>query len=194
MCLNNVRAIAPDGHDVAQTKGPNIGSWTIATINPPAGTPVGRDETVTLSLAPEDVTVTALHPCDWVTDAEAARIIGAPSATGTPNGDQPGSVDQSCNYEIGGSLVTSELMLPGSFAVDAASELELVKGDGPGNDVTGLPGNAYCATSNHDGKTASMLIVLLSRGRAYRVFGWSSDESCDTLKQFAQIAVGRIPA
>ncbi len=194
-CLNNLRSLAPDGHDVGNDTANAAHNWIITAIAPAAGTPVGRDDIVTVALAPEDVTATAFRPCDWVSADQAATIFGWPSVTTTPVGDHPGSVSQSCQYDGGGNgqMVTSDLMLPGSFAVDAQGELDLVKGDGPGADVSGLSGPAYCATSR-GGRGSSMLIVLLSGGRAYQVFGWDGGQSCDQLKQFAHAALQRVPA
>jgi len=194
-CLNNLRGLAPDGHDVGNDPANAAGQWIITTMAPPAGTPVGRDDTVTVQLAPTDITATAFHPCDWVTEGEASKIFGWQSLAATPVGDHAGSVSQSCQYNGGGDghMVTSELMLPGAFAVDPQGELDMLKSIGPGADVAGLSGPAYCAAA-HEGNGASTLIVLLSGGRAFRVYGWGSTPSCDQLTQFARTATGRIPA
>jgi hypothetical protein len=190
MCFDGIRAIAPDGHDVMNDKG-SPRSWSITAISPTSGTPVGKSDQVTLQLAPEDVSAApAFRPCDWVTTSEAARLLAVQSVSALPVGDQAGSVDQSCAYNSGNDLVTSELKLPGSFAVDARSEFSITVAAGKGSPVSGLPGPSYCGTSKAgNGKDTSMLSVLLNDHRIYQVMG---GPSCDTLKQFAQTALFRM--
>lgn len=190
MCFDGIRAIAPDGHDVMNDKGPPR-SWSITAISPTSGTPVGKSDQVTLQLAPEEVSAApAFRPCDWVTTSEAARLLGVQSVSALPVGDQAGSVDQSCAYNSGNDLVTSELKLPGSFAVDARSEFSIAVAAGKGSQVSGLPGLGYCGTSKAgNGKDTSMLSVLLNEDRIYQVMG---GPSCDTLTQFARTALFRM--
>ena len=184
-CWNDVRGLAPDGHDVTLVKGPS-GVWKISGIRPPPGTMLGRDDTVTVTLIPDDDMKPVIWPCDWVSVAEAKAILGVSSIETLPIGDTAGSVTPTCDYQgPGNQLITSELMLPGSFAIDPESELDLMKSGG-GEPVFGLRGSeAHCAKSQ--------LLVLLSGGRAYQVMGWGA-QSCEQLKAFAQAALGRIPA
>jgi hypothetical protein len=195
ICFDDVRAIAPDGHDVMNDKndimngGTNM-LWRIAAITPASGTPVGKADQVTLRLDPADRTP-ALRPCDWVTTSEAAAILGVPSVSTLPSGDEAGSVDQTCSYQSGNHLVTSTVQLPGSFAVDARSELELAIAAGNGNatNTSGLPGPAYCGLpKGARGPDNAALTVLLNGDRIYRAWG----APCDVLKQFAEIAIPRI--
>lgn len=87
MCFDNVRAIAPDGHDVMNDKGPT--PWRITTISPATGAPVGKADQVTLQLEPVDPTAPpAFRPCDWVTAAEAAGFLGVQSVATLPVGDE----------------------------------------------------------------------------------------------------------
>lgn len=44
--------------------------------------------------------------------------------------------------------------------------------------MSGLSGPAYCTTA-HGGKESSMLIVLLTGGRAYHAMDWDSGQTCD---------------
>jgi hypothetical protein len=189
ICFDNVRALAPGGHDVMNDKGPT-GPWRITAISPAGGTPVGKADQVTLELAPEDPTAPpAFRPCDWVTTTEAANFLGVQSVSAWPVGDEAGSVSQSCDYSSGSDFVTSDLQLPGSYAVDARSEFGMAMAAGSGIDVSGLPGPAYCGTpKGASGKGSAALTVLLSGDRIYRAFG----APCDTLKKFAQTAIPRI--
>jgi len=195
LCFDGLRALAPDGHDVMNDKGPaGDVPWTIKAMNPPAGTRVNQRDPVTLTLGPgADITAPASHPCDWVSTDKIASILGASSATAVPTGDQAGSVDQSCSYDSGSGMVTTELKSPGSFAVDAQSELNVLAANGHGSELNGLPGRAYCTVITDGGKTSSQLMVLLSGGRAYQELGWNG-QSCEILKQVAQAALAHIPA
>jgi hypothetical protein len=132
----------------------------------------------------------AFHPCDWVTANEAAKILGDSSTSVGPTADEAGSAEPFCEHYSDSHLVTSTLRLPpASFPVDAQTELNMRAAGGHGNEVTGLPGRAYCSTTTTDGTT--MLQVLLSANRLYQAIS-SKGESCDTLKQFAQTAIPRI--
>jgi hypothetical protein len=147
---------------------------------------------VTLHVVPVDVTASsALHPCDWVTEDQAAKFLGVSSTSATPTGDESGSAEPFCSYRSDSHFVTSQLSLPASFAVDAQTELNMLAAGGHGNDVTGLPGRDYCAATQSDGKTSTTMQVLLGGNRLYQALGWNG-ESCDTLKQFAQTAIPRI--
>jgi hypothetical protein len=52
ICVNNIDAIAPDGHDVTNDKGPWTRAWRITGQSPPAGTLVPENQTVTLTVVP----------------------------------------------------------------------------------------------------------------------------------------------
>jgi hypothetical protein len=190
-CWENLKAIAPDGHDVANTPG-NNGPYRITDVSPAPGTPIGRNDSVTLHVVPIDLTAApAFHPCDWVTADEAARFLGEPSTSTVPTGDWSGSVEPFCTYNSGSHFVTSQLYLPASFPVDAQTELNMRMASGHGSEVSGLPGRPYCSITQKDGKTSTTLLVLLGGNRLYQALGWKG-ESCDTLKQFAQAAIPRI--
>jgi hypothetical protein len=188
-CWDNdghVRGIAPDGHETHDYLST---TYRITSISPPPGTPIGRNDTLTVQLVPVDWSQPpAFRPCDWVTTHEASQIFGVPSVSAVPAGDEAGSVHQLCNYNTRGpevrQLVGSTLMLPGSMVIDAPTQLDLFTTNKQRSDITGLPGRAYCTDSGE-------LYVLLSGGRMYMALG-SNGASCDTLKQFAQTAISRI--
>jgi hypothetical protein len=189
-CWDNLKAIAPDRHDVANTPG-NNGPYRITDVSPAPGTPIGRNDSVTLHVVRIDLTAApAFHPCDWVTADEAATILGDPSTSTVPTGDWSGSVEPFCTYNSGSHFVTSQLYLPASFPVDAQTELKMRMAGGHGSEASGLPGRAYCAITENEGKTSTTLSVLLSGNRLYKALGWKG-ESCDTLKRFAQTAIPR---
>ena len=189
-CFNFAKATAADGHDVLQDIVSRAPEYRITGVSPDAGKSVGRAEAVTVSVVPVPASEPpAFAPCGWVTTAEAAAFMGAPSVTTMSVGDRAGSVDQMCDYTTSDHMVISELQLPGSFPVDAGSEFSMTVAGGAGSDVAGLPGRAYCSPST-PGSTDSpaMLVVLLSGDRLYR----ATDDNCDVLKQFAQAAIPRI--
>jgi hypothetical protein len=189
-CWDNVKAIAPDGHDLEN--GPESGTYRITGVSPAPGTPIGRSDVVTLQVVPVDVTASpAFHPCGWVTADQAAKFLGVSSTSAVPAGDESGSAEPFCSYRSDSHFVTSQLSLPASFAVDAQTELNMLVAGGRGNEVAGLPGRAYCSTTQSGGKTSTTLQVLLGGNRLYQALGWDG-ESCDTLKQFAQTAIPRI--
>jgi hypothetical protein len=193
LCWDDVRAIAPDGHDPLNN--PNDGDkgveYRITDISPAPGTPVGRKDVITAHVVPEPLPAAhpAFFPCNWVTADEAARFLGVSSVTVVPAGDEPGAVAPFCGYNSGSNLVTSELQLPPYFAVDAQTDQAMNAASGHASELSGLPGRAFCSASEHDNKKTAMLQVLLSGNRLYQALG---GESCDTLKQFAQAAIPRI--
>ncbi len=71
------------------------------------------------------------------------------------------------------------------MVIDAPTQLNVWVENKPGRGITGLPGRAYCTADQPE------LYVLLSGGRMYMALG-DQDASCDTLKQFARVAIGRI--
>lgn len=189
-CWPNVRGLAPDGHDATGDKD-GSGPWKITTIEPPPGTLLARDATITAKLIPADITRSVVHPCEWVTVAEIEAITGISSVETSATDDYDGAVSPSCSYiGSGDALVDSDLMLPPTFAVDAPAQLEMMKTDGhPGAPVTGLPAiDAYCTTAER----TTMLMAVLSGGRGYRIMA-SSGQTCEQLKKIAQAALGRVP-
>jgi hypothetical protein len=129
---DHVRGIAPDGHHtVANPTHDDFGmSYRITSISPPPGTPIGRNDTVTVQLVPVDWSKPpAFRPCDWVTTEEAAQIFGVPSVSVFPSGDEAGSVFQLCTYDTPGpggrQLVGATRLLPASMVIDAPTQLDL---------------------------------------------------------------------
>lgn len=191
-CFNLAKATAPDGHDVLQDVVSRAPNYRITSVFPPSGASVGPADAVTVQVVAVDQSEPpASRPCDWVTTDEAAKFLGAQSATTMSVGDQAGSVDQMCNYSESDQMVISELQLPGSLPVDAGTEFAMTVAGGAGSDVGGLPGSAYCSPSTSgNADSPAMLVVLLSGDRLYR----ATDDNCDVLKQFAQAAIPRIGA
>ncbi len=192
-CWDNVRSITPDGQDTSRKP---LGPQKITSISPAPGTPVGRHDPVTVQVGRIDYSApAAFRPCDWVTTSEATTFLGMPEPAITePSGDGAGSVDISCGYRNPHYLhnVTSELMLPGAFPVDAASTFA-VNADENDRAVSGLGLAARCYTNPHGSQDRpyTVLNVLLDGNRMYTATGWGN-EPCDTLKQFAQTAIGRL--
>jgi hypothetical protein len=138
--------------------------------------------------------VTPGGPCDWVTTNQAASFLGGPVST-RPHGDEAGSVDMSCDYnrsDDSGSGVQTDLRVPGAFPVDAASQFALSTAENA-TIVDGLGVKAACRYEPQTTPPSTTLLVLLNGDRLYRATGWYG-VSCDTLKQFAQTAIGRIGA
>jgi hypothetical protein len=130
--------------------------------------------------------------CDWVTTDEAAGILNE-SVTADPLLDEPGSVEISCAYHGSeGDGVESDLRLSGAFKTDAAAQFALVSA---GNVATvgDLGVKSVCVVEPRTTPPSSTVVVLLSGDRLYRATGWYA-LSCDTLRQFAAVAIGRIGA
>jgi hypothetical protein len=128
-CWDNVRGVAPDGHDpVNNPAKPVEATYRITAASPLPGTSIGRHDVVTIQLAAVDPKAApASRPCDWVTISEAAGFLGGP-VTARPSGDEAGSVDMSCDYDRSGEIgkgIRSDLLVAGAFPVDAASEFAL---------------------------------------------------------------------
>lgn len=191
-CWDNVHSVTKDGEDLSQKP---LGPQQITAMSPAPGTPVGRHEPVTLQVTRIDYSAPpAFRPCDWVTSSEASGFIGVPDVITESSGDRAGSVDISCGYRNPHYLhnVTSELMLPGAFPVDAASTYAL-GADENGTAVGGLGLAAECHTNPHGSQDRpyTVLTVLLEGNRMYTATGWGN-EPCDVLKQFAHTAIGRL--
>jgi hypothetical protein len=193
-CWDNIREIAPDGHDAYNnsTRDDVRTTYRITDISPSPGTPIGRNDWVTLHVVPVNLLTApaAFHPCDWVTAAEAARFLGDPSATTNPTDDESGATSPFCTYSTGSHFVTSQLHLPASFPVDARTAFNMWGADGEGSDVEGLPGPARCTSVQRDTGPLRTLLVLLSGDRTYAAD--ALNVSCDTLRQFAEAAIPRI--
>jgi hypothetical protein len=193
-CYDNVKAVAPDGHDpLNHPARPKI--YRITAVSPAVGTPIGRHDTVTIELAEVDATQAAVfQPCAWVTAAEAADILAGP-VTAEPIGDQPGSVDVACLYDKPvdvGEGVQIDLRMPGAFAVDAGAEFALATSAPRTTVVDGIGVKAACVNEPTTTPPSTTLVVLLNGDRLLRVTqGYAS---CNTLKRFAQLAIGRIGA
>jgi hypothetical protein len=202
MCWDDVKAIARDGHDVAtssddMTQGR---SYRIVDISPKPGTLIGQNDSVTVHVVPASLNSAqkSIYPCDWLTNDEAATILGGSSTTSDATDDVVGSVAPFCSYTSGSNFVTSQLYLPESFPVDAASEFlfttALHRSDDAGpaqsTDVDGLSGPARCTTAQRDTGPLRELVVLLGGNRLYTVNGLNI--TCDTLKHFAAAAIAKI--
>jgi hypothetical protein len=193
-CWDNVRGVAPDGHDPLHSPAqPAEKTYRIVAMTPAVGTPTGRHDTVTLELADLDPSESAaFRPCDWVSEAEARRILGG-QVTVEPYGDQSGSVDIACIYNKPGDMgdgVEVDLQLPGAFLVDASSQFALDARRGTVVDGVGV--KAACVDDLTTSPPTTTLLLLLSGDRLLRVI--QGNGSCDTLKRFAQLAIGRIGA
>jgi hypothetical protein len=195
-CYDDVKAVAPDGHDpLNHPARPAEKTYRIAAMSPAVGTPIGRHDTVTVELAEVDATQPAVfQPCGWVTAAEAADILSGP-VTAEPIGDQPGSVDVACLYDKPvevGEGVQIDLQMPGAFAVDAGSEFALATSAPRTTGVDGIGVKAACVNEPTTTPPSTTLVVLLNGDRLLRVTqGYAS---CNTLKRFVQLAIGRIGA
>lgn len=191
-CWNNLKAIAPDGHDVMNDKA-GSGTYRITDVSPAPGTLIGSNDWVTVHVVPINPAAgpPTISPCDWVTADKAAMFLGVSSVSTEAADDEAGAAQPFCTYSSGSQLVTSQLNLPASFTVDAQTELNMNMATGDWSEVGGLPGRAYCSTRQSDGKKSTTLLVLLSGNRLYQALGWNG-QSCDMLKQFAQVATSSI--
>jgi hypothetical protein len=166
-----------------------------SSAQPGPGMTTRRAELVTLRLAPVDPTTPiGFQPCDWVSADEAGALLGGPVQV-EPLGDQAGSVDISCSYRRGtdDTGMQSELRLPQSFPVSVAAQFELAVSGKNATAVDGVGVTAQCVSEPTTTPPSSTLVVLLGGNRLYRATSWYGT-SCDQLKRFAQIAIGRIGA
>jgi hypothetical protein len=196
-CWDHVRAVAPDGHDPINNPASAVDAagYRITALSPPPGTPVGRHDVVTVQVAGVDRQAPpAFQPCAWVTTDEASGILGGP-ATAEPIIDSPGSVELACAYTRSqDSGVESELLLPGAFPVDAPSMFALATTTAKNpTTIDGLGIQAACLFNPGTTPPSTALLVVLSGDRLYRAVG-KYYMPCDSLKEFAQIAIGRTGA
>lgn len=193
LCWDDVRAVAPDGHDPLNNPVSLEKNYRITAVTPAPGALIGRHEPVTVRLVEVDPAVPpAFRPCDWVTTREAADLVGGP-VSASPDGDQAGSIDIGCYYdkvdEPGGG-VEVDLRLPGAYPVDAEAQFALAKASKYVNTVGGIGVKAVCVHEPTTTPPSTTLVVLLSGGRLFRITAGYAD--CDTLKRFAQVALNRI--
>lgn len=194
-CWDGVRAVAPDGHDPLHSPAqPAEKTYRIVAISPAVGTPTGRHDTVTVDVAELDPSKpAAFRPCEWVSETEARGMLGGQVSL-EPYGDQAGSVDMACIYNKPGDMgggVEVDLQVPGAFLVDAASQFAL--DSRRGTVVEGVGVRAACLDDLTTSPPSTTLVVLLGGDRLLRVIRViQGNGSCDTLKRFAQLAIGRI--
>ena len=191
-CWDNIRAVAPDGHDpLAEPARAGERSYRIVAVSPAVGSPASHHDVVTIELGEVDPKAPpAFRPCDWVTTVEAAGILGAP-VRAQPLGADAGSVDIACLYEAAGDEaggVDVGLQLPGAFPVDAAAEFALATSRMTA--VNGLGVRAGCVDETTTSPPATVLLVLLDGGRLLRLV--QGEGSCAILQRFARLAIGRV--
>jgi hypothetical protein len=191
-CWDDIRIVAADGRDAAKVA---VGTQQIAFVSPSPGTPIGRNAQITVELARIDYSLPpAYHPCDWLTTTEVADILGVENRIETESiEDRAGSVDPMCIYRSpGDTAVTAHLYQPLAFPIDAKTEFATYTGFGTAQ-VDGLGLAAKCLTGlqGTQYRPYNEVVVLLDGNRLLEVQGLGA-EPCDTLKQLAQKAIGRI--
>jgi len=191
-CWDNIRTVTEDGRDATKAVVP---TQRIASISPAPGTPLGQHDQITLVLKPVDFKAPpAFAPCDWITAAEVADILGAPEPIETESlDDKAGSVAPLCIYRSPGhATVSTQLYEPLAFPIDAATEYASYT-ESNATTVDGLGLAAQCLAGLHGAQDHpyNELDILLDGNRMFEVEGIDA-EPCDTLKQLAQKAIGRI--
>jgi hypothetical protein len=191
-CWDDIRGIDKDGRDARKAA---TGGWAIITaISPPPGTPVDRDEPITVHLAPMDYDAPkSFAPCDWVSTAEVADIFGLTGTIETDGYVAAGSVEPNCTYRSPGrTAVLARLNVAGAFPVDAAAEYSLYP-DENATPISGLGLAARCVTDLHgaQGSRYNEVVVLLDDNRLFEAQGLGG-QPCDELTQFAKTAIGRL--
>lgn len=130
-------------------------------------------------------------PCDWVTTAEAADILGQP-VVATPILDDPAGNEMSCGYRgTTGDGVESDVRMPGAFKVDSTTQFGKDATEDGGIWIRGLGLGAVCVVEPTTTPPSSTVVVQLSGDRLYRATGWHA-QPCDTLARFARVAIDRI--
>jgi hypothetical protein len=198
-CLNGVSAIGPDGRIVYEHnrfKPNGLDDYRIAAVSPPPGTPVGPNDPVTVNLVGvDDKGKPAYHPCDWVTDDEAAGFLGAAGVGHGIEGSMEnlqGVTNVECPYYVGGRpQVYSVLHLTAAHVVDAESEFAFQTAQ-DSTSITGIGIKAACTTPRSRGRFMTRDVYVLLPGE--RIYVVTGRHSCDTLTQFARVAVPRIGA
>ncbi len=203
-CLGGVTLVGPDGSSSSGTDAGQL--LRIEAVSVAPGTPVGRDDPVTVTVATADTAgepagEPAYRPCSWVTTAEAAGFLDVAPVISTPIGDWKGSTDVSCTYLFKdetrhperGQNVSSELRLTAAHIVDAASEFA-ASTTADSTSITGIGIKAACTPMPPEPitqKTTYRLSVLLPDEHLYIASGLRG-EPCDVLERFARTAVSRI--
>lgn len=196
-CFDNVRAHTASGDDPhnnpADLTAGNL--YRITSTSPPPGTRIGPNDLLTVEVTQYNPTTEqpAFYPCDWITPEEVASILGTGSTPSTvTTGDEAGSVDRTCHYNTGDSLISSELKLDGTLFIDADTEYRWRVAKDGGAAITSLPVAAACDTTEGGDQGAShSLFAKLSGNRIYQLLG-NPNTSCDQLTQLAAIAIPRI--
>jgi hypothetical protein len=191
-CWDNIRTVTKDGQDATKALVP---AQQVATVSPAPGTPLGQHDQITLVLEPVDFKAPpAFAPCDWITTADVADVLGAPGPIETESlNDKAGSVAPLCIYRSPGhATVSTQLYEPLAFPIDAATEYATYNGHNA-TPVNGLGLAAKCLTGlqGSQDNPYNELDILLDGNRMFEVQGIDA-ESCDTLKQLAQKAIDRI--
>ena len=191
-CWNDIRGITSDGRDAR--KAATGGLDTVTAVSPPPGTPVDRDEPITVHLAPMDYDAPkSFAPCDWVTNDEVAEIFGFAGTVETAGYVATGSVEPNCTYRSPGrTAVLARLYIAGAFPVDAASDYSLYPGENA-TPISGLGLAARCVTDLQGTQDTryNEVVVLLDGNRLFEAQGLGA-QPCDQLKKFAQTAIDRI--
>ena len=187
-CWDDIRGVNQDGHDAST----EMGGWdTITAVSPAPGTLLGRDDPITVHLAPMNYKALApFRPCDWVTTAEVAGMFGIAGPIKTDGYVPPGSVEPSCTYRSRGhSAVSITLYVTGAFPVDAAAEYSMYSGENV-TELSGLGLAARCLTNLHGTQDSryNEVVVLLDGNRLFKADGLGA-QPCDQLKQLAQTAM-----
>jgi hypothetical protein len=202
-CLLGARVIDADGNVVYENGRSTglIGPHRIVEVSPPPGTPIGRHDAVTVKVVHENVGPSGPGPCDWVTTPEASTLLdGLPVAASAFN-DHEGSTDFACGYrsDDGSRGVTAWLSLAGAYIVDAATAFDFQTSHGNA-DVTSIGDlgiAAACVLRNHPSGQRNHLWIVLPGERLLIVSdagdpGVGPGEACDTLTEFARIAIPRL--
>ena len=199
-CLTGLRGIGPDGTVVWEKDFYKVDADStfdrIAAVTPPPGALVGRNDPVTVNLVPINLDDPPAHdPCAWMSTAEASAILGGGPIHIRREGrglqNFAGSTDLVCYYDSSdySHVIESELRLTDRHIVDALSEFAF-RASRDSTPVDGVGVKAACGQvprNNH----IQRLYVVLPGERLYIATGWG-EESCDTLKRFAQAAIPRI--
>lgn len=204
--LLGARVVDSDGKTVYEN-GRNTGVFgphRIIAVSPPPGTPIGRHDQVTVTVVKEDYNAappSGLRPCDWISTEEASALLGGPPVTTQASGDHKGSTDIVCGYTTkdGSRGVDAFLTLSGAYVVDAATNFNfhMAHGNASVTSIDGLGIQAACALTYHPSGQRNHLWIVLP-GERLLIVSDSGDPrrapgaSCDTLTEFARIAIPRI--
>ena len=130
-------------------------------------------------------------PCDWVTSDEAAGILGL-AVTETPY-DNP--TDPGCYWGTAGQPgigVHIDVRLPDATPEAATAVYQQAATAPTATAVHGLGAEAVCVVEPQTTPPSATVLAQLSGDRLLRVTqGYAS---CDTLQQFAKLAIGRLEA